>query len=464
MKIRQVKLSWSETARGKLTWQTLKIPNFPPMTCHRSPILLVTYITCLSGLINIGSLLRLEPAIAYSLIHRSQPSLLAQSPSPKDIQGFPLQVGSRGDMVEALQTRLKKLGHYEGDTDGVYGDSTRLAVIEFQESIALNPDGVVGLTTWTKLQAAAAEAPESQKGAGETKKGKQEEQNKKNSKSQNQRKQLLWIAAGLTGTLVFFGGSLFFLLKLLDNPKKGPSSKTVEDSPPAEPEPPLIPSSHTVDSFPPQSLDLSPKPAEADKNGYNSSGLTVTESYADASPSSVEASIGGSLTKPKHRLPKKNGVNQLIKDLQDSNLAKRRKAIWELAQRGDSRAVQPLVNLMLESDSQQRSLIIEALSQIGIKTLKPMNRALALSLQDSNPQVRKNAIRDVTLMYELVAQISQLLSYALDDPEADVQETASWALSQLERIRTPAIANRLPPSSSPLSFSENQLKEPPMFE
>ena len=119
---------------------------------------------------------------------------------------------------------------------------------------------------------------------------------------------------------------------------------------------------------------------------------------------------------------------------------------------------------MLESDSQQRSLIVEALSQIGMKTLKPMNRALALSLQDGNPQVRKNAIRDVTLMYELVAQISQLLSYALDDPEADVQETARWALSQLERIRTPVTMNSLPSANSPLSFSENQRQEPPLFE
>lgn len=418
----------------------------------------------------IGSFVGLNPAIAHSSVNLSQPLLLAQSPSPKGIEELPLQVGSRGETVQALQTRLKKLGYYEGDTDGVYGDTTRLAVIEFQESIDLDADGVVGLTTWTKLQAAAAaEVPEPDNSPAEAENAEEDNQNAEKAQSNSQRKQLLWILAGLSGTLVVFGGGLFFLIKVLDSPKKGQASATAQDSgpssPPEAPEPPMVMSSNNrLDSSPAESLDTPIPPSESYTNGYNPSALSVTDSPSIKPPSHVEPSTNASLAKPKHRLAKKNGVNQLIKDLQDSNPTKRRKAIWELAQRGDSRAVQPLVNLMLESDSQQRSLIIEALSQIGMKTLKPMNRALALSLQDDNPQVRKNAIRDLTLMYELVAQMSQLLSYALDDPEADVQETARWALSQLERIRTPATVNSLPPSPSPLSFSENQLQEPPRFE
>ncbi|MEQ8466782.1 peptidoglycan-binding protein [Coleofasciculus sp. E1-EBD-02] len=439
------------------------------MTCHRSPVFLAAYMTCLGGFMGIGSFVGLNPAIAHSSVNLSQPLVLAQSPSPKGIEELPLQVGSRGETVQALQTRLKKLGYYEGDTDGVYGDTTRLAVIEFQESIDLNADGVVGLTTWTKLQAAAAEVPEPDNSPAEVENAEEDNQNAEKAQSNSQRKQLLWILAGLSGTLVVFGGGLFFLIKVLDSPKKEQASAKAEDSlpssPPEEPEPPMVmSSSNGLESSPVASVDTPSPASEADKNGYNPSGLSVTNSHLTESSSPVEPSPRTSLTKPKNRLAKKNGVNQLIKDLQDSDPAKRRKAIWELAQRGDSRAVQPLVNLMLESDSQQRSLIVEALSQIGMKTLKPMNRALALSLQDDNPQVRKNAIRDVTLMYELVAQISQLLSYALDDPEADVQETARWALSQLERIRTPATVNSLPPSHSPLSFSENQLKEPPMFD
>ncbi|WP_198648347.1 HEAT repeat domain-containing protein, partial [Cyanothece sp. BG0011] len=80
---------------------------------------------------------------------------------------------------------------------------------------------------------------------------------------------------------------------------------------------------------------------------------------------------------------------------------------------------------------QERSLILEALSQISARTLKPMNHALSLSLRDNNPQVRKNAIRDLTRIYELMSQISQLLCHAIDDSDREVQETAKWAINQL---------------------------------
>ncbi|NEO25673.1 MAG: hypothetical protein F6K03_01930 [Kamptonema sp. SIO4C4] len=83
-------------------------------------------------------------------------------------------------------------------------------------------------------------------------------------------------------------------------------------------------------------------------------------------------------------------------------------------------------------------MILEAISQIGSRTLKPMNRALALALQDDNPQVRKNAIRDLTRVYEIITQLSQLVYYATDDPDPEVQEIAKWALMQLNHIRMPA--------------------------
>jgi hypothetical protein len=137
------------------------------------------------------------------------------------------------------------------------------------------------------------------------------------------------------------------------------------------------------------------------------------------------------------RLPSVDAIDELVKDLQEPDPKKRRKAIWELAQKGDSRAMKPLVDLTIDSDSQERSLILEALSQISIRTLKPMNQALAISLQDKNPQVRKNAIRDLTRIYDLMSQISQMLRHALDDSDSDVQETAKWALDQLNLQMTP---------------------------
>ncbi len=141
------------------------------------------------------------------------------------------------------------------------------------------------------------------------------------------------------------------------------------------------------------------------------------------------------------RLPQMGAIEALMQDLRHTDRETRRKAIWDLGQRGDTRAVQPLVDLMLDADSKQRSLILSALSEIGTRTLKPMGRALAISLQDENPEVRKNAIRDLTRVYDLIAQISQMVHRATDDPDAEVRDTANWALKQLNRIRPPAMEN-----------------------
>ncbi|MDY7004879.1 MAG: HEAT repeat domain-containing protein [Cyanobacteriota bacterium] len=134
-------------------------------------------------------------------------------------------------------------------------------------------------------------------------------------------------------------------------------------------------------------------------------------------------------------LPEVNVVEELISELQNFDPKKRHHAIWELGQKGDSRAVKPLVNLLIDSDSKQQSLILATLSEIGTKTLKPMNRALAMSMQNDNAEVRKNAIRDLTRIYELVIQTTNLLQQAEYDPDPEVEKTAKWALEQLNRIR-----------------------------
>jgi HEAT repeat protein len=90
---------------------------------------------------------------------------------------------------------------------------------------------------------------------------------------------------------------------------------------------------------------------------------------------------------------------------------------------------------MLDSDSKQRSLILAAMAEVGGRAIKPMNRALVTSLQDESPEVRKNAIRDLTRIYDQMAQISQMLGHAIEDPDIEVQETARYALSQMNRIR-----------------------------
>jgi hypothetical protein len=189
--------------------------------------------------------------------------------------------------------------------------------------------------------------------------------------------------------------------------------------------------------------------------------LTVSLPNSPEIPSKAEISDGTLAINQTSRLPRINIVDELIKDLARNDPQKRRKAIWELAQRGDSRAVQPLVDLMLDSDSIQRSLILEALSQIGVKTLQPMNRALIVSLQDDNAEVRKNAIRDLTQIYDMLAQMTQILGHAAYDPDPEVQETAKWAMSQLSRIRTLETLDNFPPSPKSSTRSDNQPKEPP---
>ncbi|MEA5512032.1 HEAT repeat domain-containing protein [Crocosphaera sp. UHCC 0190] len=155
--------------------------------------------------------------------------------------------------------------------------------------------------------------------------------------------------------------------------------------------------------------------------------------------SNISADQGSITIQETSRISSRDPIETLIDDLQENDPKKRRKAIWELAQKADSRGMKPLVDLMIDTDSQERSLILEALSQISARTLRPMNQALAISLQDKNPQVRKNAIRDLTRIYELMSQISQLLCHAIDDTDREVQDTAKWAINQLNTQMPPRL-------------------------
>jgi len=81
----------------------------------------------------------------------AQPQQIAQTTSPEAINRPTLQVGSKGERVTELQAALKLLGYYTGTVDGVYNESTVLAVSRFQEAAGLKADGVVDATTWQRL-------------------------------------------------------------------------------------------------------------------------------------------------------------------------------------------------------------------------------------------------------------------------------------------------------------------------
>lgn len=63
-----------------------------------------------------------------------------------------LKNGSRGDDVKWLQIVLNKTINSNLTIDGTFGSKTKSAVINFQSTYSLNPDGIVGPNTLSKLQ------------------------------------------------------------------------------------------------------------------------------------------------------------------------------------------------------------------------------------------------------------------------------------------------------------------------
>lgn len=71
--------------------------------------------------------------------------------------GTLLRVGSTGLDVQTIQNYLRRIRqNYPAiptitDPEGTFGDSTRAAVVKFQNIFGLTPDGIVGKATWYKI-------------------------------------------------------------------------------------------------------------------------------------------------------------------------------------------------------------------------------------------------------------------------------------------------------------------------
>lgn len=61
------------------------------------------------------------------------------------------KIGSRGQEVTNIQTRLKNWGYYNWSVDGIYGWRTANAVKEFQRKNGLTADGIAGPATLAKI-------------------------------------------------------------------------------------------------------------------------------------------------------------------------------------------------------------------------------------------------------------------------------------------------------------------------
>jgi len=62
-----------------------------------------------------------------------------------------LQYGDHGELVRHVQLKLKKLGYYEDDVDGVYGLYTEQAVRSFQSSETISINGMINENTFNTL-------------------------------------------------------------------------------------------------------------------------------------------------------------------------------------------------------------------------------------------------------------------------------------------------------------------------
>ncbi len=405
-----------------------------------------------------------------------------------------LSPGDSGPLVRDLQIKLKRLSYYSDDIDGEFDAATQAAVETFQQDQKVPVTGVVDAETWRVLAdpvtaqieaAIKTAAQETAKESSETTDSPSTTDTESTQASpENSSYRLLLMGIALGG--IGIGGIGLWQMLRPGNSRPKRVKRTVRRSKQrtvaiatefardaAEETSESVALSVAAptewvqsqsQSSPDTALDMPPSQPSTPKPLPPHASLTPPPPPSMLRKRQDEAMP---LT-PTSRLARIDIIETLIVDLQSPDSTKRRKAIWELGQRADSRAIQPLVNLMGTSDSRQRSLILGALSEIGSQTLKPMKRALAMSLQDSNAEVRKNAIRDLTRIYDLVGQISHLLSVATEDQDGEVRETAQWALGQLNRIRSNA--NRESPGqqqllqqsiSPPETFTEELHFNPP---
>ena len=74
-------------------------------------------------------------------------SIYTNQPQQVESQDALSKIGSRGDEVRQIQSKLKSLGFFNGTVDGIYGVKTQSAVKRYQQSVGINADGVAGPKT-----------------------------------------------------------------------------------------------------------------------------------------------------------------------------------------------------------------------------------------------------------------------------------------------------------------------------
>lgn len=102
--------------------------------------------------ISVDDLLAANPGINPNNLQIGQIICVPTTEAQPPMSDCPtLSLGSRGNSVSELQKLLLRNGFNPGSIDGIFGNNTRSAVVAFQRSKNLTPDGIVGIKTWTAL-------------------------------------------------------------------------------------------------------------------------------------------------------------------------------------------------------------------------------------------------------------------------------------------------------------------------
>ena len=82
---------------------------------------------------------------------KAEDSDTSESTSTGETTAVFSNLGSRGEEVRQIQTKLKELGYLQGNVDGIYGNQTKQAVTAFQRDHGLSADGIAGEKTLAAL-------------------------------------------------------------------------------------------------------------------------------------------------------------------------------------------------------------------------------------------------------------------------------------------------------------------------
>ena len=226
---------------------------------------------------------------------------IAATINPAPIPPTILTPGIKDPEVQVIQVQLKALGYYNGLIDGEYSPSTKNSVTRFQQEKGLKRvDGIADWATRQVLKDVLVEKTNCNSSSVPS--------NPKNTQSQSQPEYTLWlrlISLGILGSLCIF----YYLIQKLGDTKPVIESENLE-------KPLLSGSSQNHPKF-----FLNPAQTLPSLHSLNSPELLLNQ----------QNSV----------LPTITLFDKFMEELQSDDTTKRRKAIWNIGQKGDSREVQP---------------------------------------------------------------------------------------------------------------------------